>query len=469
MKRAFLFLSIGCMEMTWLYAWANFLTLSILHQSFPFLEAISTFGLAVIVTLFAKGKGWRVIYVLGIQVFGFIFSALRIVYVIYSLSTPFLSHTWVIEFFNDPRSPLEWIILILVLFLAFLLWIIGLTLANRSMTYSNICVRFDLGVVAFFLLFFTKLALLEKGGIKIYDPISLFLLFPFFIFSLLTIGLVRNQSSSQKDFSSGYQAIGVILSFAVAIFIFGTGLTLFFWPYLSLAAESGYGILKIAAKPIAYIFVEVIRFLYMPNAIRPEKPSAPLEGRLRDLKAPTEGGWLPEIVEKILIWGLWGLLGLMVLIISGLVMFYLLQWLLSRTPILQKKEGSWYLILRWVERFREFLLFYWKKIVRSVKGYRGAVQIYMAFLNWGRRSGLPHLLSETPLEYGLRLQHRFPPLKKEIELIIETFNQEVYGEMILNEGQLAKVQFAWHRLRSPIHWPSRLKSWFHKSSEGNSN
>lgn len=453
------------MEMTWLYAWANFLTISILHRSFPFLEAISTFGLAVIVTLFSKGKGWRVIYILGIQIFGFIFSALRIVYVIHSLPNPFFSRTWLIEFINGPRSPLEWVILILVLFLAFLLWIIGLTLANRSMTYSNICTRFDWGLVAFFLLFFTKLALLEKGGIKIYDPTSLFLLFPFFIFSLLTIGLVRNQSSSQKDFSPGYQAIGVILSFAVAIFIFGTGLTLFFWPYLSLAAESSYSILKIAAKPIAYIFIEVIRFLYMPNAIRPEKPSAPLEGRLGDLKTPTEGGWLSEILEKILIWGLWGSLGLMVLIISGLAMYCLLQWLLSRTPIGQKKEGSWYLILRWAERFWEFLLLYWKRIVRSIKGYRGIVQIYITLLNWGRRSGLPHLLSETPLEYGLRLQHRFPTLKKEIELIIETFDQEVYGEIILNEERLVKVQFAWHRLRSPMHWPSRLKSWFHKSSD----
>jgi hypothetical protein len=79
---------------------------------------------------------------------------------------------------------------------------------------------------------------------------------------------------------------------------------------------------------------------------------------------------------------------------------------------------------------------------------------------WGRHSGFPHFLSETPREYGLRLKNRFPSLAKEIESIIEAFNQEVYAEITLSEKQLSQVRFALRRLRSPIHWPSRLKSWF---------
>jgi hypothetical protein len=84
--------------------------------------------------------------------------------------------------------------------------------------------------------------------------------------------------------------------------------------------------------------------------------------------------------------------------------------------------------------------------------------IYRTLLRWGRRSGLPHFSSETPNEYGQRLDHRFPSLKGEIDLIIETFNQEFFGGISLNKEQLAKSLSAWRRLRSPLHWPYRLKT-----------
>jgi len=98
--------------------------------------------------------------------------------------------------------------------------------------------------------------------------------------------------------------------------------------------------------------------------------------------------------------------------------------------------------------------------MRRVKGYKGAAQLYTALRTWGRHSGLPHFLSETPIEYGLRLKNRFPSLKKEVESIIEAFNQEVYAETTLGEKQLSQVRFALRRMRSPMYWPSRLKSWF---------
>ena len=66
------------------------------------------------------------------------------------------------------------------------------------------------------------------------------------------------------------------------------------------------------------------------------------------------------------------------------------------------------------------------------------------------------------MEYGLRLKNQFPPLKREIELIIKAFNQEVYGEFTLNVERLAEAESAWDRLRSPLHWPLRLKTWFFK-------
>ncbi len=39
-------------------------------------------------------------------------------------------------------------------------------------------------------------------------------------------------------------------------------------------------------------------------------------------------------------------------------------------------------------------------------------------------------------------------------------NKEVYAETTLTEGEWVEAKSAWHRLRSPSHWPSRLKTWF---------
>ncbi len=68
------------MELSWRYAWANFLMTSNLHRPFPFPEAVVTFALAAATTFLSKGRGWRVIYILSSQVFGFILVGLRIVY-----------------------------------------------------------------------------------------------------------------------------------------------------------------------------------------------------------------------------------------------------------------------------------------------------------------------------------------------------------------------------------------------------
>jgi hypothetical protein len=160
-----------------------------------------------------------------------------------------------------------------------------------------------------------------------------------------------------------------------------------------------------------------------------------------------------------------GLIVLVVLIVFGVAVFYVIRWLFSKSPISQSRKSSWYLISLWLERSRIFLWFFLRRIVHRMKGYKRAAQLYTGLLNWGRHSGLPHFLGETPTEYGLRLQNRFPPLRREIELITEAFEQEVYGEITLHEKQLGLAQSAWRRLRSPLHWPSRLKTWFLKPED----
>jgi len=272
--------------------------------------------------------------------------------------------------------------------------------------------------------------------------------------------IVRSRTTFPRDFLPGYQGIGVILSFTVVVVLFGTALVLFFLPTLTLAVEMGYGVLKTAAKPLGPVLVNILRFIFIRGAIRPEPSSGPTKGGAGDLITPAESSWWMEFLEEILAWVFGGILGLTVLIITFVALFFLFRWLLSRTSVNQKRQGFWHSFLSLVHGLRLLLLSCWKGIGKRVKGYREAVQLFTGLLRWGRHSGLPHLLSETPREYSLRLKNRFPSLKKEIESIIEAFHQEVYGEIILNEEQLAIAESAWRRLRSPRHWPSRLKSWF---------
>jgi len=456
-----LFFINGVMELSWLYAWATFLTTLTFHQPFPFKEAIGPFVLASALTLFSTERGWWVIQILSLHLIGFILAALRMVYIFDGGSYSFWDQAWLIEFLNRPRSPQEWLTLFLVLFFAVMFWFGGTTLARRSMVYTTLCSRFDLGIAAFLVLFLTKFLLLIKGEMEIEESMSQLLFFQFFIFSLLAIGLARNRGTAPKEFLPGYQSIGVILSFSAVVLLFGAGVVLLFLPYLKSAAEIGYGVFKVAAKPIGYILFQFLRFLYMPRGNPPKQPSP--EVGLSDSRTSSESGWLPEIVEKILAWGLGSLLGLAILGIFCLVLFYLFRWLFSRTSIHQKKQnpGLWYVISLLALRFQTFLVSCWRGMMRSLKGYNNASQLYSALRSWGRHSGLPCSPSETPREYGLRLKYQFPSLKGEIARIVEAFNQEVYGEIHLDGERLNASRTAWRSLCSPFHWPSRLRAWFH--------
>jgi len=460
-----LLLANGGMELSWLYALVNFITIAMIHRPFPLPEALGTFALAAALTLIARGSGWRVILILGIQVAGFVCAASRIVYVFDSWSSPYLSQGWIIEFFGRPRGFVEWFIFAVVLFFALSFWLGGLALARRPGAYLKICARFDLGVAAFACLFLVKFLFLVKGNMDIHDRAAEALLFPFFLFSLLAIGMARNRSMAQRDFLSGYQGIGIFLSFTVIVLVFGAGLVLLFLPYLTMAAEFGYGILKTTARPLGPILVSILRFLFMHGIRRPETSSQSGGGDEVDIVSSTETSWWMELLEKVLGWGFMGLAALVGIIVCCLGAWYLLRWLFSRTSRSEEKHIQWNLIFLWASRLWAGLLFLRNKLVARLKAFKDAVQLYAALLRWGRHSGLPRSLSETPAEYGGRLKRQFPPLNEHIGVIVDAYNRQVYGEMVLDVSQLTAAKRSWGSLRSPWYWPSRFKSWFLRSGE----
>jgi hypothetical protein len=170
-------------------------------------------------------------------------------------------------------------------------------------------------------------------------------------------------------------------------------------------------------------------------------------------------GWL-EPIGRVLTIAVVIVVGLVLLAIIIGLLYSLAVWLFSKTSTDPEKQNPRPLWLLIVTRLRAMLFSFRRGAVRKVKCYGEAVRLYTALRTWGRRSGLPHFLNETPIEYGLRLRSRFPAFESEIELIVQAFNREVYGEARLSEQQLATTRFAWRNLSSPLHWPSRLKTRF---------
>jgi len=477
--RVLLFLVAMGMELSYLYACATFLTTSLFHHPFPFPEAVGTFALAAILTLLSEGRGWRVIYGLAFQALGFVPALLRMVHVFNSWSPSFLTQTWLLKFAGTsadhpdygglmPVGVIGWFVAILAVLWALFFWVGGRQLAKRPMDYFTLCSRFDRGLIAFFIIFLVKFLLQiipVNGGVKIAESMSVSLLFPFLIFSLLAIGLVRNRNAAPKDFLPGYQGIGVILSFAVVILLLGTGLVLFGLHYLTVAAETGYAVLRVAAGPVGFILLKVFRFIFGYPETDFERVRRPHETNLapREVQPHGPSAWWLVLLGKIFYYLLWVMMGLILLTIVGVILFLIVHWLLSKTSVSQERQSTRYLISLWVEKLRLFLISCRSWLVRKLKGYHGAIQLYTALRGWGRHSGLPHGLSETPIEYGLRLKRRFPVLTREIESIIGAFNEEVYGEIILNDRQLTVAQTSWRRLRNPRYWPSRLRAWFRRS------
>ena len=451
-------LSAAIMEVSWLYAWASFLSTAILQRSFPFPEAVGTFGLAAILTRLARGKGWRVLWVLGLQVCGYALAALRLIHVFFYSSDPFFGPVWLERFWRQERNPQEWVILIFLFLIAFFFWLGGLALARRPMDFSPLCFRFDWGVAAFIVLFLIKLLLEVRGDFRVEERLSELCLFPFFIFSLLGMGLARNRGEAERDFLPGYRSAGVILSFSITVLMVGTGLVLFFSTYLTQAAEVGYDLLQVVAEPIGPIIVAIFRFLYMPRATQTGNESKPRGGGEESFGPLVQsGGWI-EWLEKVLAWGFLALLVVFFLLVMGIVVFYLVRWLLSRTETQPRRASRGGLFSSWAERLRAFLLACWDKYASLFESLRGPVQLYAALQVWGRRSGISRRVSETPTEYGSRLQGQFPALQKEIRVIIAAFNEAVYGEVDLGEKEVSDAHTAWQRLCSPLYWPSRLKA-----------
>lgn len=458
-KRSWLlFFAAGFMELSWIYAVAVFLLFMLNSRVFPLLEAAVTFFAAAVITSLYRGRGWRVIQALGLHILGFSGAALRSMYVFFGCTEPFFSSNWVIGLFCGPREPLEGLVFGLLIILSAVFWAGGVFYGLRPDSYQAITSRFDLGIAVFF---FT---LLISGGIGIVNPAGN-LLVPFFLFSMFSIVLVRNRGSGRREYLAGYRVFGLVLVFAVIVIVFTGSILILFLPYLTMTAKASYVAIKKIAGPLGPVLIAILRFIFGRGSIRPDAGDSGLtgDGDIAYIE-PVEKSWWTEILEKVLAWGGAGLLLLLGLFVAGWGIRILLRWLLSRTPGEGERRSireEFMLWLRtWWNRWQALFSFLRGFFSRTPPCQSQVVLFFRLLLAWGKASGIPIALSETPFEYGVRLGGHFPKFKGEIGLIVDHFNREIYGKKTLKGENLIQLKNSWRRLNSPLHWPTRFKMWF---------
>ncbi|RPI06364.1 MAG: DUF4129 domain-containing protein [Zetaproteobacteria bacterium] len=441
----------GVMELSWLCAWTTFAAIGVIGRPFPLFEATVAFAGVSLLTRLSSGKGWRVAWVASVQGLGLLGGVAGILHGLYYPDLPFYRQAWALDFLGASRSFSEWLILILVLACAVFFWLGGVRLAVRPLAYNAVCARFDLGFAAFALLFLVKWLVTANGG-QVDDRISHLFLLPFFVASLLAIGTIQLRSDGRKAFLSGYRGVGVFLTFTTGALLVAATLALFSLPYLTLAAEAGFVVLKGAGMAVSPFLLWVLRFLFAPQTLRADPAPPRSRDNLSIPPALAEQGWWVTLVEKLLVWSAGIALALAVAALLGIGLYLLIRFLLSRTsgrPGRREPVSP----LGWLRRLGLFL----SGIRARLAGLRCARDGYRRLLAWARRSGLPPVPADTPSEIGARLQRRFPTLRAEIGSIVDAFVEETYREVILPSERTAEVRSAWRRLRSPRQWPARIK------------
>ncbi len=453
-KRVLLFALCAGMELCWLYALADFTMDAVAGRAFPFEGAVGAFLCAAALTSALRGRGWRVVYLLLFQALGIASAVAFIVHQVYDASAPLFSVAWLSRFIDSPRSAIEWVYLVLLLVWAVALWFAGVTFARRQRDYFTVCHRFDLGLAAFFVLFLLKCMIIARTGVHLGDSVSALSVYPFFLLGLLAIATARIDREHAKSFLPGFHGFGIAAGFASGTILAAVGLVLFFLPSLSRGAEIGYGALKAGGRTLVPLVVGAVRFM-MTGKIRPEPAGASAKASTISWQSSAHTGWW-GIVEQALVWAFWGIVLLVALFVAVLLIYSLIRLLLSRTASTRpssKAESPFFFFIRlW-----GLLVSFYRGVLRGLMRYSCAAQLYGALDRWGRHNGLRRQLSETPAEFATRLNRHFPSLADEIDTIVDAFHTETYSQRCLSPGQFAQARSAWHRLRNPLHWPSRLK------------
>ncbi len=431
-------------EGLWVIAAAGFVAHVTVGRPFPLLPGAATFLAAAALTRALWGRGLRRIAVLIIHLSAFsacLFLGLG----------AFMPHLDLIPADGDWMS---WGWTTQTAFWLGILWVKGAAFSRHPGTRERICSQFDQGVACFGLVLLVSFIVEVKGGLPASWDGMLPLLFLFFVLGIAAMGL---SGPSDKKGPKVEGAPGTLPVFAFAILVagVGTGAILFLMPLMMVGAEMGAEALKTTTSPIGHILVGILRFLFGRKYML-AKDQAPhdIPGTTR----PFEAGDAPGTgLETAFGWVLAVVLGLLLAILLMIVLLYAVKALLSRTRPEYARTLRLFAILelftRWLGRISVI------SPARTFSAFRnpGPVQLFSRLSAWGARSGLPRGSTETPGEYGARLGARFKGLSRDIMLLVDLVNRELYSNLRPGFAHRREGLEAWRRLRRPRNWFPRLR------------
>jgi hypothetical protein len=461
--RACLFVTAASMEMTWLSGIAIFLIYLFGAPPGILIVLPVAFCCSALLEWLIAGKGFRVISIITIKaIFLFLLLGLAL-YLSAGRSELIISVSSLETLIGGPRDMGEGILWGTAIIVTLLGWAGGMFSARHALDYYRISARFDLGIVIFILLF---------GGMGLVDLpawVFIMLVISFFIFSLPSIALSRFRLAGERGTLLKQRREGsAVLLFTAAILLAGSGFFLLSYPFLTLAAQSGYGFIQVAGKQFVGFLGRIILFLHeFGSRLRRRTPAVSESGgEVESFGQHLQFNEAPNLFEQILFWAVVVILLLLLFFIIGWLFWHLFRWLFSGSSKAKNNKStglqiSLLTILQSVVHYFRLML---TKImrwllhpVRSAKE-KPATFYFRHMLNWGRRSGLPRVDTETASEYGFALKEYFPEICAEINLIVNSFNNEAYGGRSPDSARLKQLTAAWRRLCSPRRWVARLHS-----------
>ena len=448
------------MEFSWRYAWVVFLTLVLTQYVFPPLPAVLVLLLGSLTTRMAIRNELRNFQILLLQSLCFGFAVWLVLWWFQHQNSPILSSGWSRHIFIESKTLPPWLILLPFFCYMWFFWNGGRLLAKIPQTYSATCLQFDKGLGLFILLLILYALIDRRTELNLEGHAIHFMILAFFIFSLISIALARSRNRIRKSYMAGYHGIGVILSALSMAGLFSAGTALLASPYLYLKADSLLVGFQNMAGPFKPYLIKILVFLFRP---RPIKLIADIEDEnmpsLEEMGAPVVEGW-QAILFKVLGAGLIALITLTALIILIYGIVRLVQWLLKKNTGNQENLITVAKTVRFLKTCLVYILRMGQKILKAMKRGDSAAIIYYRMLRWGRVCGLTAKSNDTPREYGHRLMQSFPDLKPEINLIVESFNHEIYGQAAAPKETLVRLVSAQRHMRRLRYWPSRLHAWF---------
>jgi hypothetical protein len=446
------------MELSWRFAALSLSSLLLLPRSFPWPHTIAAFAGASLLTALLKGRGLRVITLLMLHLVCFLPLYCLLLHYFHGGSADFWNWVWVAALAHSPRPLATWLAVIFELALLAWLWIGGFNLARRPKTYQRVGLRFDLGLtVLFALVLFSLMLADERFGVVIDFRAIQPTMVSFFCFGLLSLSLARIGDPVPRDTRPGYRVLGLVLTFLVIVLALAGGAVAFFMPQLTAAAETGFAAVKVVVRPLAPYLIAILKFILVGRREHPAGDGSGLAPPAQEAGGalPEQASWLDAVIQ-VAGWVILVLVAAAILILTGYLAYRLFLRLMASTeasaPRIRFLEQTLDWLSRWIAGAVRWVVLVFRR--RS-----GPLEVYTGLQKWGRRSGLPRRLGETPHEYGQRLCVALPRAAIEIEAVIQHLELSVFAAKPLAPRDLKGLRRSWRRLVSPSLWPHRFRLW----------